>query len=102
MKRTTMGFGKIGMNLGALKLADKKVEDPPNDDKGGGETENGGFGKISASPAASKSTLNVPKDNAQVLWLLYIIGTGISRKEKLCKKFFKCVYLSFHNYKIVF
>jgi len=66
MKRTTMGFGKIGMNLGALKLADKKVEDPPNDDKGGGESENGGFGKISASPAASKSTGNVPEDNAQI------------------------------------
>ena len=35
----------------------------------------------------------------------YIIkrGTGISRKEKLCKENFQmCLSLSFHNYKIVF
>ena len=83
MKRTTMGFGKIGMNLGALKLADKKVEDPPNDDKGGGESENGGFGKISAAPVASKSTGNVPKDNAQVIWLLYNQHRDISQGKAL-------------------
>ena len=87
MKRTTMGFGKIGMNLGALKLADKKVEDPPNDDKGGGETENGGFGKISASPAASKSTENVPKDNAQVLCLLNNRHRDISQGKSLQENF---------------
>ena len=87
MKRTTMGFGKIGMNLSALKLADKKVEDPPNDDKGGGETENGGFGKISASPAASKSTANVPEDNAQVLWFLYNRHRVTSQGKSLQENF---------------
>ena len=35
--------------------------------------------------------------------LTIIGGTGISCKEKICKKIFKmCVSLSFHNNKIVF
>ena len=75
MKRG-IGFGKIGMNLGNLKLADKTAEndgdETPKEDKGGGEvTEGGGFGgfgKITAPAAVapSKVTNTVSDNNEQV------------------------------------
>ena len=43
MKRT-LGFGKIGMNLGNLKLNEKEKEEKEKIDEGGGG--GGGFGKI--------------------------------------------------------
>eukprot|EP00088_Acartia_fossae_P016822 TRINITY_DN1947_c0_g1_i1.p1 TRINITY_DN1947_c0_g1~~TRINITY_DN1947_c0_g1_i1.p1 ORF type:complete len:722 (+),score=178.20 TRINITY_DN1947_c0_g1_i1:39-2168(+) len=72
MKRG-LGFGKIGMNLGSLKLADKKPEEelankPVAEDSGGGGgfgkimgADSGGFGKISAANTSSApSTKTVP------------------------------------------
>ena len=79
MKRG-IGFGKIGMNLGNLKLADKPAEkdggEASQEDKGGGESADGGggfggFGKITApttTAVASSKVINntMTEHNKQV------------------------------------